>query len=226
LSNHDVTRHVTRYGRADTTFSFASKREGTPTDLELGTKRARAAALLCLGLPGAAYLYQGEELGLWEVEDIPHELRQDPMYERSGYVDPGRDGCRVPLPWSGVEAPFGFSPPGAAHPWLPQPAAWKDQTVQAQTGDPRSMLELYREALSIRRETRALGDGEMRWLASEDAVLAFARDPRFVCVVNLSGAAIRLPAHEAVLLASGPLDGDLLPVDTAAWLRTSGNAAE
>jgi alpha-glucosidase len=226
LSNHDVTRHVTRYGRADTTFSFASKREGTPTDLELGTKRARAAALLCLGLPGGAYLYQGEELGLWEVEDIPHELRQDPMYERSGYVDPGRDGCRVPLPWSGVEAPFGFSPPGAARPWLPQPAAWKDQTVQAQTGDPRSMLELYRQALSIRRETPALGDGEMRWLASDDAVLAFARGPQFLCVVNLSGAAIRLPAHEAVLLASGPLDGDLLPVDTAAWLRTSGNAAE
>ncbi len=75
LSNHDVTRHVTRYGREDTTFSFASKREGTPTDLELGTQRARAAALLCLALPGGAYIYQGEELGLWEVEDIPHEMR-------------------------------------------------------------------------------------------------------------------------------------------------------
>ncbi|MFD6735441.1 glycoside hydrolase family 13 protein, partial [Micromonospora aurantiaca] len=101
LSNHDVTRHVTRYGRADTRFSFAAKREGIPTDLELGTRRARAAALLSLALPGAAYVYQGEELGLWEVEDIPYELRQDPMWERSGRVDPGRDGCRVPLPWQG-----------------------------------------------------------------------------------------------------------------------------
>lgn len=97
LSNHDVTRHVTRYGRADTTFSFAAKREGIPTDLELGTRRARAAALLSLSLPGAAYIYQGEELGLWEVEDIPYALRQDPMWERSGRIDPGRDGCRVPL---------------------------------------------------------------------------------------------------------------------------------
>jgi alpha-glucosidase len=222
LSNHDVTRHVTRYGREDTTFAFARKREGTPTDLELGTQRARAAALLSLALPGAAYVYQGEELGLWEVEDIPYELRQDPMFERSGRIDPGRDGCRVPLPWSGVEAPFGFSPSGTtALPWLPQPAAWKDQTVQAQTGDPRSMLELYREALRIRRGEPALGDGAMRWLPSDERVLAFARDPGFVCVVNLSAAPVPLPEHAEVLLTSGPLDTDLLPADTAAWLRTT-----
>jgi alpha-glucosidase len=224
LSNHDVTRHVTRYGREDTTFSFASKREGIPTDLELGTQRARAAALMCLALPGGAYIYQGEELGLWEVEDIPHEMRTDPMWPRSGYVDPGRDGCRVPLPWSGVESPFGFGPSGASAPWLPQPADWKDRTVQAQTGDPHSMLELYREALSVRHDVPALGDGSMRWLPSDEDVLIFARDPRFVCVVNLSPAAVPLPAHDTVLLASGPLDGDLLPADTAAWLRTGEGA--
>src|SRR5204862_495799 len=102
LSNHDVTRPVSRYGRTETGFSFADRRrrQGLPLDLELGAHRARAAALLCLALPGAAYLYQGEELGLWEVEDIPAELIQDPMYHRSGGADPGRDGCRVPLPWS------------------------------------------------------------------------------------------------------------------------------
>jgi alpha-glucosidase len=220
LSNHDVTRHVTRYGRADTSFSFAAKREGVPTDLDLGGVRARAATLLCLALPGSAYVYQGEELGLWEVEDIPAELRHDPMWHRSGHTDPGRDGCRVPLPWSGVEPPFGFSPPGAAaRPWLPQPADWKDRTAQAQTGDPHSMLELYRQALRLRRTEPALGDGTLRWLPSPPGVLAFAREPAFACVVNLSSAAEPLPEHESVLLASQPLDGATLPPDTAAWLR-------
>ncbi|MFG1744225.1 glycoside hydrolase family 13 protein [Micromonospora chalcea] len=221
LSNHDVTRHVTRYGRADTRFSFAAKREGIPTDLELGTRRARAAALLSLALPGAAYVYQGEELGLWEVEDIPYELRQDPMWERSGRVDPGRDGCRVPLPWQGDTPPFGFSPDGAsAAPWLPQPADWKDRTVRAQTGDPHSMLELYRAALALRRAEPALGDGTLAWLPAPEGVLAFAREPGFTCVVNLGDAAVPLPAHDELLLASGPLDDDRLPPDTAVWLRT------
>ncbi|AXH92507.1 glycoside hydrolase family 13 protein [Micromonospora aurantiaca] len=221
LSNHDVTRHVTRYGRADTRFSFAAKREGIPTDLELGTRRARAAALLSLALPGAAYVYQGEELGLWEVEDIPYELRQDPMWERSGRVDPGRDGCRVPLPWQGDTPPFGFSPDGAAAaPWLPQPADWKDRTVRAQTGDPHSMLELYRAALALRRAEPALGDGTLTWLPAPDGVLAFAREPGFTCLVNLGDAAVPLPGHDRLLLASGPLDDDRLPPDTAVWLRT------
>jgi alpha-glucosidase len=223
LSNHDVTRHVTRYGRVDSSFSFAGKREGVEADLQLGGVRARAAALLALALPGSAYVYQGEELGLWEVEDIPFELRQDPMWHRSGHTDPGRDGCRVPLPWSGMEPPFGFSPVGAsASPWLPQPLDWKDRTVQAQSGDPYSMLELYRTALRIRRAEPALGDGGLRWLPALGGVLAFAREPGFACVLNLSTAAVPLPAHDKVLLASGPLDGDALPVDTAAWLRPSG----
>ncbi|WP_229405911.1 glycoside hydrolase family 13 protein [Micromonospora sp. NBRC 110038] len=223
LSNHDVTRHVTRYGRADTTFSFATKREGVPTDLELGTVRARAAALLTLALPGAVYVYQGEELGLWEVEDIPTELRQDPMWGRSGH---GRDGCRVPLPWSADAPPFGFSPDDAVRtPWLPQPAEWKDRTVRAQTGDPYSMLELYRAAIGIRRAEPGLGDGEMRWLAAPDGVLGFARGAGFACLVNLGGAPVPLPPHEARLLASGPLEGDLLPPDTAVWLRTAEDPA-
>ena len=170
LSNHDVTRHVTRYGREDSTFDFNNRQNGNPVDLVLGERRARAAILLSLALPGSAYLYQGEELGLWEVEDIPFELRQDPMFHRSGHADAGRDGCRVPLPWSGDEPPFGFSPGGAvAPPWLPQPEDWKDRTVQAQLGDPLSMLELYRAALRLRRAEGVLGDGPMRWLPSDDA---------------------------------------------------------
>ena len=110
LSNHDVTRVATRYGRADTSFSFVGRRTGVPTDHSLGRRRARAAALLAMALPGTFYLYQGEELGLPEVEDLPVERIQDPMHFQSGGVDPGRDGCRVPLPWSGTAPPFGFSP--------------------------------------------------------------------------------------------------------------------
>ncbi|WP_372472326.1 glycoside hydrolase family 13 protein [Jidongwangia harbinensis] len=213
LSNHDVTRHVTRYGRADTTFSFDNNLDGTPVDLEQGTRRARAAALLSLSLPGAAYVYQGEELGLWENENIAADQIQDPMYARRGHT---RDGCRVPLPWSGDAPPFEFS---TAEPWLPQPAEWKDRTVQAQTGDPSSMLELYRAAIRMRRAEPGLHAGAMTWADAAPGVLAYTRGPDFACVVNMSGAAVALPDHDSCLLASGPLDGVRLPPDTAVWLR-------
>lgn len=221
LSNHDVTRHVTRYGREDTTFEFAAKtRDIPPVDLELGTRRARAAALLTLSLPGAVYIYQGEELGLPEVENLPVEVLQDPMFFRSGGSDPGRDGCRVPLPWEGDAPPFGFSPAGApAEPWLPQPVSWGEFTADAQKGVPGSMLSLYREALRLRHGEPALGDGSLRWLDAPAGVLAFARGEGFACVLNLSGAPVELPPHDSVLLRSGPLEGGLLPPDTAAWLR-------
>ncbi len=218
LSNHDVTRPVTRYGREDSTFAFAKKRFGTPTDLELGTRRARAAALLTAALPGSLYIYQGDELGLPEVE-LPRELLQDPMHFRSEGVDPGRDGCRVPMPWSGDASPFGFGPDGAsADPWLPQPTDWAARTVEAQEADPGSMLHLYREALRIRRAEPSLGDGRLRWLDAAAGVLAFARGD-VVNVTNLSDAPVDLPVHEELLLASAPLVGDRLPPDSTAWLR-------
>ena len=221
LSNHDVTRPVTRYGRQDSSFAFAKKRAGTPTDLERGRHRARAAALLTAALPGSLYLYQGDELGLPEVEDLPADRLEDPMHFRSGGVDPGRDGCRVPLPWRGVRAPFGFSPDHAlSGPWLPQPDAWAALTVEAQQSDPRSMLRLYREALRIRGLERGLGDGTLQWLEGADQTLVFARGDRFVNITNLSGVPIALPDHVAVLLTSDPLDDGLLPPDSTAWLRT------
>ena len=223
LSNHDVTRHVTRYGRVDSSFSFEARRAGVRTDLGLGRTRARAATLLTLALPGSVYVYQGEELGLEEVDAIPDELRQDPMWHRSGHENPGRDGCRVPLPWSGTASPFGFSPDGAAEPWLPQPAHWADRTVQAQSGAVDSMLELYRTALRTRAAEAALGDGAIRWLPAPDGVLAFARDDStgggVLCVTNLTAAPVALPDHAGVLLASGPVTGADLPADTTAWLR-------
>jgi alpha-glucosidase len=170
-----------------------------------------------LALPGGAYVYQGEELGLPEVEDIPEPLLQDPIWERSGRTARGRDGCRVPIPWSDDDPPFGFSVDGVAS-WLPQPSVWKDYTVQAQTGRPDSMLELYRAALRIRRDHPALGDGDLVWQPAPEGVLLFSRSPGFACAVNVSGAPYSLPAHAEVLLAADRVDDGLLRPDGAVWL--------
>jgi alpha-glucosidase len=225
LSNHDVTRPVTRYGRADTRFSFETKRAGTPTDLARGTRRARAAALLAMALPGSMYVYQGEELGLPEVENIPPDRRQDPMWHRSGGVDPGRDGCRVPIPWSGAKPPYGFSPNGKAHLWLDQPVDWAPLSVEAETGNPASMLSLYRAGLHVRREAPWGVGSELRWLEYGDEVIAFARGDRFLCIVNFGPEAVELPAGVDVLLASAGLVGNALAQDTTVWLvQTEGSA--
>jgi len=221
LSNHDVPRHVTRYGRADTSFTLDYRQLGAPTDHALGRRRARAAVLLNLALPGTVYLYQGEELGLAEVEDIPDAMRQDPMFFRTAGENPGRDGCRVPIPWSGNTPPYGFSPPGATgQPWLPQPAGWRDLTVEAQSGNPDSMLELYRRALAYRRRQPALSDATFSWLPGPDAVLVFSRGPdgAFVCVVNVSDHPVALPVHGTIVATSDPMEHDRLPPDTAAWI--------
>ncbi|MGH4027817.1 glycoside hydrolase family 13 protein [Actinomycetota bacterium Odt1-20B] len=219
LSNHDVVRHATRL--AD--------------DGACGLRRARAATLLMLALPGSAYLYQGEELGLPEVTDLPDEVRQDPAFFRGSGQDGTRDGCRVPLPWSGERPPFGFGPVPGGPSWLPQPASWKDLTVEAQEGDPDSTLELYRAALALRRADGALGAGSaVEWLDAPEGVLAFRRTGSggggggtdsggaVVCTVNLTGADVTLPTPGRLLLASAPLRRPgaretVLPADTTAW---------
>jgi alpha-glucosidase len=212
LSNHDVTRPVTRYGRPDTSFDHGDRKHGMVSDRELGIRRARAAALLAMALPGGVYVYQGEELGLPEVEDIPDSLLQDPIWARSGNTDRGRDGCRVPVPWSGGAPPYGYG----GEPWLPQPADWGALTVEAQEPDATSMLNLYRTALRIRHEK--LGDGTITWIPLGDEVLAFARESGLTCIVNLGTEPVRLPEHQRICLASGAVDGGLLPTDTAVWL--------
>jgi alpha-glucosidase len=238
LSNHDVDRVVSRYGRPDTSFDLERRPyfHSLPVDLTLGTRRARAAALLTMALPGSVYVYQGEELGLWEVQDIPDELRQDPIWARTGGTDPGRDGCRVPLPWSGTEPPFGFSPAraatgAAAEPWLPQPKEWRELTVAAESDHGDSMLSLYRAALRIRRSAPVFATAPLSWRQAPDGVLAFDRPaverageaPGLTvrCVANLSAGPVGLPAHASVLLASGPLVDGLLPPDTTAWLSVA-----
>ncbi|MBQ1009814.1 glycoside hydrolase family 13 protein [Micromonospora sp. M51] len=208
LSNHDKQRHVTRYG-----------------DGPEGLRRARAASLLMLALPGCAYLYQGEELGLPEVLDLPDELRQDPAFLRTGE---SRDGCRVPIPWSGELTPYGFGPAGSELSWLPAPALWQTLSVAAQTGVPGSTLELYRAALRIRHDHPALAldaDG-VTWRESEPGVLAFSRTAGttvLTCVVNLSGAPVLIHGYGQPLVASDELTeqgtGHLLPIDAAVWLE-------
>ena len=232
LSNHDTIRHVTRYGRDDTSFDMGDKRHDAPSDPVLGSRRARAAALLTMALPGGVYIYQGDELGLAEVSDIPLDQLQDPTWERSGHTDRGRDGCRVPLPWSGDASPFGFSAPQeggepAAEPWLPQPKAWKDMTAAIQGADPASTLSLYRRSLTLRRELAATLVDDIDWIACEPGVLAFTRAARnattsrdgFLCVVNFSDEPIPLPPGRELLLASGPVTEELQAPDTCVWLR-------
>jgi alpha-glucosidase len=217
LSNHDVIRHTSRFGLSDPAARLPSGigADDEQPDDALGLARARAATLFMLALPGSAFLYQGEELGLPEHTALDDHLRQDPTWMRSGFTQRGRDGCRVPLPWEAERPGLGFSPTGAT--WLPQPEAFVGKCRDVQIGDPRSTLTMYTAALRLRRELR-LGDGALSWLEVDPAVLAFENSGVRV-VANMGGAPVTLPDGE-VFLASGPLSGDgTLPTDTAVWLR-------
>jgi alpha-glucosidase len=200
LSNHDIVRHVTRYGGG-----------------EVGTRRGRAAALLQLALPGVAYLYQGDELGLPSVEP-PDERLTDPTWERSNHTRRGRDNCRIPVPWQPGEPPYGFSTTNGVDTWLPMPAGWSPLAVAAQDGVEGSVLELYRAALRLRREHGGFAGG----LTFDDDVpadcLSFRREGGLRCFVNAGNVPVPLPAGE-VLLTSVPLTaGGQLPGDATAWL--------
>lgn len=213
LGSHDATRPVTRLAPAMT----AADGSADELDLATGARRARAAALLMLALPGSACVYQGEELGLPEVLDMPDTVRADPTFRRSGGQVKGRDGCRVPIPWSGTEPPFGFSEPPST-PWLPQPKDWGRYTAEEQSHDPGSFLNLYRAALRLRRELPSLGAGRMEWAERTPSVLAFTRGS-FSFAANLGTEPVPLPPHREMLLASSPLRDAILPPDTAAWLE-------
>ncbi|MGI9156512.1 MAG: glycoside hydrolase family 13 protein [Marmoricola sp.] len=194
LANHDVVRTATRYGGGVT-----------------GLARSRAATLAMLALPGSAYLYQGEELGLEQVE-VAAEDKQDPEYLNGR--GPGRDGCRVPLPWSGEKPPYGFGP-GTDQPWLPQPDDWADLTVAAQAADPGSTMAFYRDVLAARRRLD-LDEREISWLEAPDGVLCFRRGDVTV-LLNCGTSPVDLPEGK-VIAASQPVD-TTLPADAAVWLR-------
>jgi alpha-glucosidase len=222
LSNHDVVRHASRYGlqTGDDLSSTQNAKtwlsgNGTSPELNrrLGLRRARAATLLMLALPGSAYLYQGEELGLHEVADLASDVLQDPAFLRSGGAEKGRDGCRVPLPWTNGGPSFGFST-GAAH--LPQPAWFGPVSVEAQEHDSASTLALYRQALSWRRQLQAAES--LEWMPGTNGqVLHFRRPGGWQCVTNFGPGAVPLPPGTVVVASSSLRDG-LLPADTTAWL--------
>jgi alpha-glucosidase len=220
FSNHDVVRHATRYGLPkdpsglwqDGKAWLLSNGTEPTVDVELGLRRARAATLLMLALPGSAYLYQGEELGLQEVGELPAANLQDPAYFRSKGAEKGRDGCRVPIPWTIDGLSFGFGS-GGSH--LVQPKWFGGYSVEAQEGDPDSTLSLYRKALAVRRGLQT--GNSLTWVDGADEVLHFVRPGGWQSITNFGAAPVELP-DAAVVLSSGPLEGDKLPGDTTAWL--------
>lgn len=216
LSNHDVIRHATRYAlpaKTNQTAWLMSDGAQPRIDEALGLRRARAATLMMLALPGSAYLYQGEELGLHEVADLPRDLLQDPTWKRTDHREKGRDGCRVPIPWEPTGPSLGFGPGPA---WLPQPANWSKLARTEQHGDPSSTLSLYQAALRARRDFS--GDHSLEWMERGPDRLVFRRGDGLICAVNFGADSAVLPAGD-VVIASGALDGGRLPTDTAVWIR-------
>jgi alpha-glucosidase len=217
LSSHDVPRHASRLAlSADVDLDAWLVSGGTAPaiDLELARRRARAATVMMLALPGSAYLFQGEELGVLEVADLDADVLHDPIWHRTAGRQKGRDGRRVPLPWTRSGPSFGFGP-GVA--WLPQPASFGEQSVEAQEGDPDSALALYRAALRLRRQHQ-VADDEMTWCSDDREILHFQRSNGWQCVVNFGAEPATLPGGQ-VLLTSAPHDDDRLPTDAAAWIR-------
>nr|WP_245616939.1 glycoside hydrolase family 13 protein [Knoellia subterranea] len=224
LSNHDVVRHASRLG-LDQSLPRPNgiAADQAQPDAALGLRRARAATMLMLGLPGSSYVYQGEELGLPESTDMPHEFRQDPTFHRTEGKEIGRDGCRVPMPWVKDAPSLGFGPSDRT--WLPQPASYGPLAVDQQDGVEGSTLELYRSLLSARRTDR-LGLGSAQWhkLSGGD-VIAFVNasadgSRRTLVVVNLGADPVELPEGAMVTHASGDrVDDGRVPTDVAVWAR-------
>ena len=214
LSNHDVIRHPTRYTR-DSRAGGILDRMDQPDEAAAarGLQRARAATLVTLALPGSAYLYQGEELGLPEVFGLPADQAQDPSAViENGVIVAGRDGCRVPLPWTSGGRFFGFSE-GAAH--LPQPSWFGAFSVEAES-DEDSTLSLYRRALTLRHELQT--DERIEWIDAGADVLAMARPNGWVSVTNFGSDPVPLPAGAVLVRTDRGTAHEPLAPDATAWL--------
>lgn len=218
MSNHDVVRHATRLARTDTSNTEGISATDEQPDSRIGLARAKAATLMMLALPGSAYLYQGEELGLPEHTSLPNEVRQDPIWIRSEHTKVGRDGCRIPLAWDSTQPGLGFSPTGVT--WLPQPDSYAVLALDRQHGVPGSTWEMYRQALALRKKFQ-LGSGSLSWKEHGEDVVAFENQDILV-LVNVAGAPVALPTGYRPLLSSEPLTTEL-PGDAAIWLTTTEN---
>ena len=217
LSNHDVIRHASRLAlTADSPQGegIGPNSPGKP-DPVLGLRRARAATTLMLALPGSAYLYQGEELGLPEAIEIPDEARQDPTWFRTNHERYGRDGCRVPLPWVADEPAFGFNDTGAS--WLPQPREWRALARDVEAADAASTLSLYTTLLAERR-ARSLGTGALEWVEGRGPEVVAFRNRNVTVLANLGAEPVAIPAGR-LIVASGPVHEDLVPTDTTVWVE-------
>jgi alpha-glucosidase len=214
LSSHDEKRTVSRY-------SQDGPAEGVLADVTAsGHERARSGYLLALALPGSACIYQGEELGLWEVTDIPKDKLQDPIFFRTGRQELGRDGCRVPLPWKKDGPSLGFSTSHES--WLPQPTGWADVSVATQLDDASSTLCFFKSVLALRSTIFNPDEWDITWEPSPTGVLILRRGPEFRCVVNFSGEPFRMGSDEDVLASSAPLTSErTIDVNNAAWLRAT-----
>ncbi|MBC7640622.1 MAG: glycoside hydrolase family 13 protein [Rhodoferax sp.] len=221
LSNHDLVRHASRFGYpAGTRLGNGIGADDPQPDAALGLQRARAASLLMLALPGSAYLYQGEELGLPEHTTLPDDVRQDPTWLRSGHVHRGRDGCRVPLPWQADAPSYGFGPGPLS--WLPQPAVWRELALDVQREVPGSTYETYRAALRLRRSLE-LGTGSLTWLTGWGKDVVALANRNVTVLANVGTTDLELPADTVVLVSSGePREVDgvvIVPADTTVWAR-------
>jgi alpha-glucosidase len=219
MSNHDSVRHTSRYGlRKPGSRPKGIDASGEQPNEALGLRRARAAALLTLALPGSAYIYQGEELGLPEHTTLDARYRQDPAFFRTHGAEIGRDGCRVPLPWKADAPSFGFGPGEKS--WLPQPDGFARYAVDQQDRVHGSTLELYRQLLKLRHDY-LLGSGRLQWRSSGSPDVLSFDNGTLRAVINLGMQPITLPAG-TLLVSSEPLDASgHLPGNTAAWLTLS-----
>lgn len=225
LSNHDVVRHASRLG-----LSVTGKGPNGifPTDeqpqAELGLKRAKAATQLMLSLPGSAYLYQGEELGLPEHTALPDEVREDPAFFRTGGAEAGRDGCRVPLPWQAAAPAYGFSPTGES--WLPQPSQWEQLAADRQDKDPDSTLAFYRHLIALRKQWN-LGEGSFRFIEAPDHVVAgiSTTERGELLIVTCVDGQWNLPSGWSVLASSSATSErggrTTIGADTTVWAERS-----
>jgi len=216
LDNHDRVRHATRYGlpkKTDLRMWLLSDGKSHEVDRELGLARARAATLFLLALPGCTYMYQGEELGLFEVHRIIR--KEKPSGLALIHTEKGRDGCRVPLPWSPVGKSFGFSKTGKSH--LPQPSSFKDFAVDIQKGIKGTTLEMYKDALKLRKILQT--EEELKWIStSSTEVIHFARPNGWNCIMNFNGKPYKMPKGE-ILMVSGPLKAGKIPANTTVWFK-------